>query len=334
MAAINTQHLPKQPTPCRPQTMNALDQAILTTVAYWDVFAFAPRPSEIQRFLVGVKATQPQVELALAHLAARGLLGSEDGLWFLAGKNHLAPRRLRFSQHSAKLWPKAYALAEKAERTGLAVCGLVTGSLAADNADEHADIDFLFIYPRGRTWTSFAAIRLVSKLPGLESLCPNYVLSEDRLQIRPQNLFTAWELAKAVPMFGFSVYRALVQQNRWVDRYLPNALPVYPEPEAPPAAPLDKLIQHPWFQKLEKLEQQRKYRQDHRDVGVDLQERAQKGSMDRHSPTRSYHALSELRYRMQQLGVTEHPVFGELGAAASTLGEEMVRWGSQPLPRG
>src|SRR5688572_29156046 len=104
-------------------------------------------------------------------------------------------------------------MARKIERTGLATCGMVTGSLAADNADEHADIDFLFTYPKDRTWTSYAAVRLLAKVPGvgLGKLCPNYVLSEAKLEIKPQNLFTAWEVTKAVPLFGFDVYRAFVR---------------------------------------------------------------------------------------------------------------------------
>ncbi len=317
---------------------DSIEGAILTTVAYYDVFAFAPRAREIHRFLVGRRASRAEVETTLleSHALAQHV-ASRDGCWFLRGKDHLAPRRLRFSRHSGALWPRARAIGRLVERTGLALCGMITGSLAADNADEHADIDYLFIYPAERTWTSYASMRLLAKVPiaGLDDLCPNYVLPADQLEIRPQNLFTAWEIAKAIPMFGFDVFERFVQANRWVSRYLPNAIPsveaelagyVRPPSREDPSL-LRTLTGSTLFQKLEGIERKRKFNRDRRDVGVDMHERQRKGSLDRHSPTRSFHTLSELRYRMDQLGIQAHPVYAEVDAATSMLADEMTRWG-------
>lgn len=322
---------------------DSLEAAIVTTVAYYDVFAFAPRPREVHRFLAGKRATRQEVEQALVDSPVLAeLLGTRDGCWFLKGKDHLAPRRLRFSRHSASMWPRARKMARFAEKSGLALSGMITGSLAADNADEHADIDFLFIYPEERTWTSYASMRLLSATPflGLSDLCPNYVLSKNQLEIRPQNLFTAWEICKAVPMFGFSTFRRFVESNRWVSRYLPNALPLLnaegqapaPKPEEDPRL-VQALTGSRVFRKLEAMEKRRKFGADRRDVGVDMNERAKKGSMDRHSPTRSFHALSELRYRMNQLGIQDHPLYAEIDGATNMLADEMTRWGTDRIQR-
>jgi hypothetical protein len=314
---------------------DSLEAAILATVAYFDVFACAPYPREIHRFLMGKRATRREVEDALATSPElQRMIGGRDGCFYLAGKDHLELRRRRFQRHSDLLWPQAKRIARVIEASGLASCGMVTGSLAADNADEAADIDFLFTYPADRTWTSYAAVRLVAKLPmlGLRQLCPNYVLSEARLEIQPQNLFTAWEIAKSVPMFGFEVYERFVRANSWVLRYLPNGLPdVGPAPPDRPTAAASRLLRSKPYQWLESAEQRRKYSTDRRDVGVDMHDRAKKGSMDRHSPTRSYHALSELRYRMEHLGLSGHPVYPELAPATAPLAAEMNRWGPEPI---
>ncbi len=316
---------------------DSLDAAIVATIAYFDVFAFAPRPGEIHRFLMGRRATRGEVENALDHSPDLSrLLGRMDGFVFLEGKEHLAPRRLRFQKHSDALWPKAKRIARLVESTGLASSGMVTGSLAADNADEHADIDFLFTYPAERTWTSYALVRVLAKLPvyELRNMCPNYVLSDQALEIKPQNLFTAWEVAKSVPLFGFDIYRNMMRANSWVSRYLPNALPDFgPVGFVEPARvkPLEKIASSAAFQLLEKYERERKYSIDRRDVGVDMNDRAKKGSMDRHSPTRSFHVLSELRYRMERLGLGMHPVYPELVAATKVLEVEMSRWGETQL---
>jgi hypothetical protein len=149
------------PRPARALTLEAgarvlsgetLDGAIAATVAYCDVFACAPSAQEVHRFLLGRSASRIEVERALAGSPdlARAL-DSRDGLWFLRGKDHLAPRRQRFIAHGRRhLWPEARRIAALLERSGVATAGMVTGSLAADSADEHADIDFLLIYPASR----------------------------------------------------------------------------------------------------------------------------------------------------------------------------------------
>lgn len=321
---------------------DSLAGAIATTLAYSDIFAFAPTAAEVHRFLIGHAASRAEVHHALEHDPdLRPLVGTRDGLWFLRGKDHLAPRRVRFSKHSAYLWPEARRMARWVERSGLARCGLVTGSLASDNADEHADIDFLFVYPTDRAYLSFAGVRMLVNLPfaGLGIMCPNYCLPDSHLEIRPQNLFTAWEIAKAVPMFGFDVYADFARANRWVRDYLPNALPVLEHPRAAaPARPraalrevASRLVRTPPARALEAKERARKQGTDRRDVGVDMKAREQEGSVDRHSPTRSFHTLSELRYRMEQLGLQSHPVFEEVEAATRMLSAEMTRWGTEAI---
>ena len=319
---------------------DSLAGAIATTVAYCDIFAFAPNAEELHRFLIGRRATRAEVRRELAnHVGLARILTEQEGHWCFRGKEHLVPRRIRFSRHSAAMWPEAREISAALERTGLASCGMVTGSLAADNADEHADIDFLLVYPAPRTYVSFAAVRIMMALPGagLGKMCPNYALSEARLEVRPQNLFTAWEVAKAVPMFGFDVYARFVQANRWVQRYLPNALPGL---DARPPAPaprsrwgglLDRLAETPPARHLEALERARKQRTDARDVGVDMKRRDAQGSMDRHSPTRPFHTLSELRYRMDQHGLAEHPLYEEIAYATRPLAAEMGYWGEAPI---
>lgn len=320
---------------------DSLAGAIATTVAYCDIFAFAPQARELHRYLIGRRATRAEVRRELASNPGLARLLSEvDGYWCFRGKEHLVPRRLRFARHSAALWPRAHRIAAAVERTGLASCGMVTGSLAAENADEHADIDFLLVYPTPRTYVSFAALRLLQTVPGsgLTKMCPNYALSEAKLEIRPQNLFTAWEIAKAVPMFGFEVYARFVHANRWVQRYLPNALPALDprdtgvEPPAPRLRGLlDRLAASGPLQRLEALERGRKQRADVRDVGVDMKSRNAQGSMDRHSPTRPFHTLSELRYRMDQHGLVDHSLYEEIAASTRPLEAEMSRWGEAPI---
>lgn len=320
---------------------DSLAGAIAATVAYSDIFAFAPTTAEIHRFLLGQAASRADVRRALHEdPGLQRLLDTREGYWFFRGKSHLAPRRIRFSRHSAYMWPRARKMAKWVASSGLARCGMVTGSLAADNADEHADIDFLFVYPKHRTYLSYAGVRMMVGLPGagLGAMCPNYALSDDHLAIQPRNLFTAWEIAKAVPMFGFDVYADFATANRWVRDYLPNALPVLDgaRPTGPDLATegrgwTRRLTQSAVMARLESMERDRKQGTDRRDVGVNMRERGERGSMDRHSPTRSFHTLSELRYRLEQFSLQAHPLYAEVASSTAPLGAEMTQWGGEAI---
>ena len=102
----------------------------------------------------------------------------------------------------------------------------VTGSLAVNNPDHQAAIDYMVITAAERVWLS----RLLCLLPvryaqqrGLE-ICPNFFLSESALHLTTQNLYTARELTQMIPLAGTAVYHQLRQANLWTHDWLPNAI--------------------------------------------------------------------------------------------------------------
>ena len=174
----------------------------------------------------------------------------------------------------------------------------------------------------------------MEKLPALDGMCPNYALSGDRLEIQPQNLFTAWEIAKAVPMFGFDVYYDFAEANTWVRSFLPQALGVLDAPRPQPNlrnGVWDRVARLPGMGKLETLERIRKHAADERDVGVNMKERSAQRSMDRHTPTRSSYVLHELAYRMSLFGLTDHPLYPDVRDQGQSMTSETDQWGGRTL---
>jgi hypothetical protein len=106
----------------------------------------------------------------------------------------------------------------------------VTGSLAADNPDPRADLDYLIVAAPWRLWLARAmAVGLVRLARGLGiSICPNYLLTTRALLLDHYDLFTAHELLQAVPVVGETTYRRLRLLNGWTARWLPNRSRSYP----------------------------------------------------------------------------------------------------------
>jgi hypothetical protein len=108
----------------------------------------------------------------------------------------------------------------------------VTGSLAMNNTDEGKDVDYMIVTAPNHLWTCRALSLLVARFAKLEgvSLCPNYLVTTNAMDLKERSLYVAHELAQMIPFSGIEIYREMWQLNSWVNDYLPNALN---EPEMP-----------------------------------------------------------------------------------------------------
>jgi hypothetical protein len=221
--------------PCYPGSPSrSLEQAILKAVAYADVFDYPLTVHEVHRYLAEVPAPLSAVSDALENgLLSRCQLACHRGYVTLPGRASIVETRLRRQAVGTRLWPIGI-------RYGLVIGSLpfvrmvaITGTLAVDNVDHGADIDYLIVTAPRRVWLARLIALIVVHLARLEqvTICPNYVISADAMEQWDHTLFTAHELAQMVPLYGLDVYRELMGVNDWAQRLLPNAF------ASPPAAP-------------------------------------------------------------------------------------------------
>jgi hypothetical protein len=208
-----------------------LRDAVRATVAYADVFGFSLSDEEIHRDLVGVRASRKQTRFATECLIAEGQLVRAGDFVTLPGREELAEvRRGRRAQAEA-LWPLARRFGRILGTFPFVRLVAVTGSLAADNPDPRADLDYLIVAAPGRLWLvramAVGLVRLV-RVFGVQ-VCPNYLLTTRALHLDRRDLFTAHELLQAVPVVGAPTYRRLRALNAWTERWLPNRSRHYPD---------------------------------------------------------------------------------------------------------
>jgi hypothetical protein len=198
--------------------------AALATIAYADIFDFAVSSAEIHRDLVHIGAAASDVEAALDHAVQVGQLTVDRGYLALTGREIIVQQRIDRRQANERMWQQARIFGRILGTLPFARLVGITGSLAADNAAPDADIDYLIIAAPRRVWLVRAlAIAVVryARLRGI-TLCPNYLLSTDALELPHQDLYTAHELLQLVPLCGPATYLQLRVANRWADQFLPN----------------------------------------------------------------------------------------------------------------
>jgi hypothetical protein len=214
--------------------MPTLEQAVLWTVAYADVFDYPLTRDEIHWYLWGMPATCQDVEgvlrtgaLCPAHLSyvAGGADDVDDGYYTLPGHEGIAALRHRRERIAASLWRKAWTYARMIEQLPFVRMVALTGSLAVGNVEPESDIDYLIVTERGRLWLCRASVIALGLLVARrhDVICPNYFLSENALVFKERNLYTAREFAQMIPLFGLDTHDRIQACNPWVQQYLPNA---------------------------------------------------------------------------------------------------------------
>jgi hypothetical protein len=150
-----------------------------------------------------------------------------NGYVTLSGRHAIVGIRHRRAKIAAQMWPRALYYAQAIARLPFVKMVALTGALTMGNVEPGDDFDYLIITEPGRLWvTRFLIIQLVVKPAARhnDEVCPNYLLSEQRLTLDEHDLFHAHELAQMIPLFGLDLYWQLREANTWAHSFLPNAL--------------------------------------------------------------------------------------------------------------
>lgn len=214
-----------------PAAQADLERAIQHTVAYADIFNYPLKTTEIQRYLIGVPASLDEVQQALGRSTRRAALSHTDGFVSLPNRKSIIELRHCRAQAAEQLWHHARYYGRLIGSLPFVRMVAVTGSLAVDNADANADIDYMIVTEPGRLWLCRLFVVAMVKWAQTQgvTLCPNYFVSEHRLVIEQRNLFTAREIVQMVPITGFFVYSKFRVLNAWTSDYVPNAASFPPD---------------------------------------------------------------------------------------------------------
>jgi len=203
--------------------LSPLEAGVLGMVLYFDVFRHPLTEPELTRLLC--PGDHAAVARACDTLLSRGLLEGEGAWRYRPGAARAVGRRRERARHAERVWPWAHRAAAVLRALPWVRGLLVTGSLSKNSAVPDGDVDFLVIVRPGRVWTLktlLQGLRRALPPPARELFCTNYLISTDRLEVDDQNLFTAIELATAVPLAGREACVALLESNAWVREFVPG----------------------------------------------------------------------------------------------------------------
>lgn len=199
--------------------------AVLRALAYSDIFDYAPDRSALYDALEYPGIPRARFEQTLRDMQAEGIIIADGERCILAGRETLSAVWRRRQHCSALKWQSARRYTKLIRCLPFIHMVAVTGTLAAQSAEADDDIDLFLITTPGRVWLARALTVAVVRLAALfgVTLCPNYLIATDALELSEHNLYAARELAQMQPLYGAGWYHQLRLYNPWTLDYLPNA---------------------------------------------------------------------------------------------------------------
>src|SRR3989344_5226527 len=234
-------------------TMNELSQAVLGTLAYFDIFGYPLTLVEIWKWLNtdkspinhGWHTDNPpithrygllDIEVTLGQLTDK--IETKNGFYFLKGRQEIIEKRLKRYGYAEDKFKRAVKFIKILRFIPFIKMIAVCNTLAYSNASPEGDIDLFIIAHKNRLWLTrlltvgFLKIFRVRPRDNnkMDALDANFFLSEDSLDIKnlkigANDIYLTYWIDQLVPIYDTNnTYQKFQEANGWIKETLPNAL--------------------------------------------------------------------------------------------------------------
>lgn len=210
-----------------------MDECIIETLSYFDIFDYPLTFSELKKFS-GCEIDNSDDEL-YALIESIPVIQETNGYYYFLGRRSIVAKRIDRSDVSihkiakAKIIAKLLSFIPSIEYIG------ASGSLSMNNASITDDID-LFIITKERTlWLTRLAVNTILVLlrqkrgrldkNSKDKICPNMFLEMGNLAFstKRKTLYTAHEIVQMKTLFDRNnIYGFFLNKNKWVADFFPN----------------------------------------------------------------------------------------------------------------
>ena len=202
-----------------------LEEHVLKTLLYFDIFSYPLKASEILKFLGGRQTCQQEVVKCLNGLAEKQHVYRFGDLYSLHPDEENIRRRIKGNAEAEKWMEVAVRKARFIGSFPFVRAVMASGSLSKGYMDEKSDLDFFIVTAPGCLWIARTTLVIYKRLflrNCHKEFCVNYFVDTKHLEIEEKNLFTATELVTLVPLYNQSAYQAVINSNPWVKAFFPN----------------------------------------------------------------------------------------------------------------
>jgi hypothetical protein len=207
-----------------------LDQSVIKTLLYYDIFDYPLKASEVFKFLGVNSVTESDVLESLDELAEQQTIYRFGEFYGVRSSEANVIRRIKGNKEAEKYTTIAQKKARFIAQFPFVRAVMASGSLSKNYMDEKSDLDFFIVTSPNRLWIARTLLVLYKILflnNSHKFLCINYFVDVHHLEIEEKNIFTATEVATLLPLHGAEYYQNLQRANSgWLRKYFPNFRPL------------------------------------------------------------------------------------------------------------
>jgi hypothetical protein len=210
------------------KVVTRLDEQILRTLLYFDIFNYPLRSEEVLKFLGIPVLDKSIVNSRLNILSDQNIIFRFDEFFSMKNERSYIERRVQGNKEAEKYIVLAQHTANFISKFPFVRSVMASGSLSKGYMDKDSDLDFFIITAPKRLWITRTLLVLYKRIFLANShkyFCVNYFVDEEHLEIEEKNLFTATELATVIPLYGSQQYEKLQGINCWLNEFFPNYIP-------------------------------------------------------------------------------------------------------------
>lgn len=228
--------------------MTNIRNAILATLAYYDVFDFPLTSLEIYKYLINPgrieNKTQGVGDIRLTdvlneldNLQKTGRIIERNGYFFLSEDRVVNyDKRIDREKLSVQKWQKLMRVARWFPLVPYVRGIFVSGSLAINNSHSESDFDILVIAKTGRLYTCriflsfltalFRVRRTKDDVTAPDKFCFNHYLTDANLFIPSESLYNAQTYVNLKPILARDgVWVKFFLDNLWLNKYVYHSQP-------------------------------------------------------------------------------------------------------------
>jgi len=218
-----------------------LDQAIIRTLAYHDVFDYPLTAAEIWRWLMPVAGDElgpistDTVAAALESLTVANQIAHPGDYFTLPARAEIVKIRAERFELNKKKWRRAKSAARFLEIVPFVKLVAVANTVALHNGKAESDIDLFIIIAPSHLWMSRLMITAVITMLGYrrhgqnikDRICLSFFVTTkamnlEPLKLQPNDPYLENWVTQIVPLVDDGTYQRFIEANAWARQPVPH----------------------------------------------------------------------------------------------------------------
>lgn len=210
-----------------------MDEQIIETLSYFDIFDYPVTLSELKRYLgCEITVSDDEIKEIIEEIP---IIQESNGYYYFLGRQGIVEKRVERNTISIAKFVKAKVIAKILSYIPTIEYIGISGSLSMMNAIDGDDIDLFFITRKNTLWITRFAVNVILILMKQkrdrdqkkvkDKICPNMFMQNGKLAFtdKRKTLYIAHEILQLKTLYdkSDSFYR-LLSHNRWVSNFFPN----------------------------------------------------------------------------------------------------------------